>query len=231
MLRHLLIVATCLAVCRSAIADDPVITNYPPQTISELSEAEITGNQVLDLPQDENKLYLTLYGNPNDEHYRELKSWFATNPGLVAIRRQTHYSAIDTTSKLFKERYADEVREIFCIRFVTPGGVELLRIDGKRIPMSERSLNNGIRTELIKRLFGRPEPKPEPKTPQEKLKQAINDKIDNDVNLPPVAKSLFLGLIQKLMWGLVVGAVVAGVVVAVVTTIREARPPGPRNPE
>lgn len=224
MLKRLLIVCTVLLCCVSARADDDkVITNFPPSTVK--TEARKANKQVLNLPQDESKLYLTLYGDPSDEHYVNLKKWFNENAELRSIRTQCHFSAIDTDSKLFKDRYADEVDATPCIRFVTPGGVELLKIDGKYIPMSDMSLTKGIRTGLMKRLFGNDddEQKQQKKRPDEKFKDAIDNKIDNDINLPPVATAVFGPIIHVLV-GIVVVSVVLGCgAMGVISTIKQAK--------
>ncbi len=223
MLKRLLIVCTVLLCCVSARADDDkIITNFPPSTVK--TEARKANKQVLNLPQDEGKLYLTLYGDPNDEHYVNLKKWFNENAELRSIRTQCHFSAIDNDSKLFKDRYADEVDTFPCIRFVTPGGVELLRIDGNYIPMSDMSLTKGIRTGLMKRLFGdNDEQQQEKKRPDEKLKEAIDNKIDNDINLPPVATAVFGPIIHAVV-GIVFTVVILGCGVAgVVTAIKQAK--------
>lgn len=225
MLKRLLAVCIVLLCCVSARADDDkIITNFPPSTVK--TEARSTGKQVLNLPQDENKLYLTLYGDPSDEHYVNLKKWFNENAELRSIRTQCHFSAIDTDSKLFKDRYADEVDAASapCIRFVTPGGVELLKIEGKYIPMSDMSLTKGIRTGLMKRLFGNDdEQKQEKKRPDEKLKEAIDNKIDNDINLPPVATAIF-GPIIHVVVGVVFVLVILGCgALGVVNTIKQAK--------
>lgn len=229
MLRRLLIALMLMLSCvatKTAIADD-VVTNYPP-TAAQRAEtaAETTGKQVLNLPQDENKLYLTLYGNPDDEKYQNLKKWFNENADLRAIRQQTHFSAIDTNSKLFKERYADEVDSKLCIRFVTPGGVELLRIDGTKIPMSDASLNKGIRTNLIKRLFNNDGDEDQgnrnkKKRPDQKFKDAMDKKIDNDIDLPPVATAVFGPIIHLAVYSLFAVVVLIFGVVGVVSAIKK----------
>lgn len=210
MLRRLLIACVLVLTCSAVKADD-VLTNYPPATVTTSAKGQ-TGKQVLNLPQDENKLYLTLYGDSNNEQYQNLKKWFNENESLRSIRTQTHFSAIDTDSKLFKERYADEVDKSPCIRFVTPGGVELLRIDGTAIPMSDSSLNKGIRAGLMKRLFGNnddDEDQGQKKRPDQKFKEAIDKKIDNDIELPPVAREVFGPIIHVVVYALF--AVVIGI--------------------
>jgi len=92
MFKRLLLVLVCLCGAANVMAADDVQTNYPPTT-------KATGKQILQLPQDENKLYLTLYGNSDDERYQQLKKWFNENNELKAIRAQTHFAAIDTDSK------------------------------------------------------------------------------------------------------------------------------------
>ncbi len=193
MFKRILFTLICFcAVAPTFAAEDKVLTNFPPST-----EAT-TGKQVLQLPQDENKLYLTIYGNADDERYQQLKKWFNENTELKAIRAQTHFAAIDTNSKLFKDRYADEIDTSLCIRVVTPGGLEVLRIDGNAIPMSGESLNKGMRTSMLRNLFGNDNQEQEKHkgdrmNPKDRFNKKIDDKIDDHVdnaNLPPIASAI-----------------------------------------
>src|SRR4051812_27048956 len=45
--------------------------------------------QVFDLPQDQNKPYLTVFGVEGDSRYKAVKEWFNTNETLIAIKDQT----------------------------------------------------------------------------------------------------------------------------------------------
>jgi len=213
----------CLCGSAQVMAAEDVQTNYPPTTT--------TGGQVLQLPQDENKLYLTLYGNPDDERYQNLRKWFNENNELKAIRAQVHYAAIDTDSKLFKERYADEIDMTPCIRVVTPSGLEVLRIDGNKIPMSDLSLNKGMRTELLKNLFGgRPQKDKKHNgdrmNPKDKFKNKIDEKIDDKIdnaNLPPVASYVMSKIVKRVIHTGIAIVIVVAIGLGVFGAIKQAR--------
>lgn len=218
MFKRVLFILICLAATAPTFAaEDKVLTNYPPST-----EA-LTGKQVLQLPQDENKLYLTLYGNGDDERFIQLKKWFNENAELKAIRAQTHYAAIDTNSKLFKDRYADEIDSASqpCIRVVTPGGLEVLRIDGNAIPMSDASLNKGLRTGMLRNLFGGnnqqgQKHKGDRMNPKDRFDKKIDEKIDEHVdnaNLPPIASAVAAS------WAKTIVHTLIGIVIFIVATV------------
>lgn len=200
MFIRLFLCLVCLCACIPASAQD---MGYTTQ--------QVTNEQQLDLPQDENRLYLTIYGDPSDERFTEIQRWFEENKGLSFIKSHMHYATIDVNSSLFAERYANEITETPCVRIVTPEAIEILRIDGKRIPMSAPAFNQGLTTELrhrlsdgdvdnrsllqrIKNFIGNDQPE----NKGDKLKKAIDKKL-NVPNLPPVANRFISRLIMKLV--------------------------------
>lgn len=230
MFKKLLIVAIVMLTTRFTLADDKVITNYPPKFAAQSTE-QVTGEQVLHLPQDENKLYLTLYGDPADERYQELRKWFNENEELRAIRAQTHFAAIDINSKLFKERYADEIDVTPCLRVVTPRGLEVFRIDGNKIPMSGLSLNKGMKTELIKKLFdGRKQQQQKKQSPQDRMRDRMRDQIDeridekiDNANLPPVTSYVMSKIVKRVVHAGIFIVIVAAIAIGVFSALKKVR--------
>ncbi len=191
-------------------------TNHPPKT----------GEQVFVLPQDEGKLYLTVYGDPSDERYQQVKKWFNENAELKAIRAQTHYAAIDTDSKLFKERYADEVTTPPCIRVVTPNGIELLNMDATAIPLSDKALNTGVRTGLMDRLFNGGRQKQKNESPQERMKRKVDEKIEDtldNANLPPVTAYVMSKIAKVVIGGVFTIVIGIAFIIALFKVLREVR--------
>lgn len=217
MFKRVLFILICLCpVAPAFAAEDNIITNHPPKT----------GEQVFILPQDENMLYLTVYGDPADARYAQLRKWFNENPELKAIRAKVHYAAIDTNSKLFKERYADEVTSSLCLRIVTPGGIEIMNLDASQLPLSDKALNNGVRAGLIDKLFGGRQKQQQKQSPQDRMKQKIDDKIDEKIdnaNLPPVTSYVMSRIAKALVGGIFTVIIVIALVLAAFKVIREVR--------
>jgi len=114
---------------------------------------------------------------------------------------------------------------------VTPSGLEVLRIDGNAIPMSDLSLNNGMRTELLKSLFGgrKQEDKKhdgDRMNPRDKFKNKIDDKIDEKIdnaNLPPVASYVMSKIVKRIVHTGIAIVIVIAVGLGVLGAIKQAR--------
>jgi hypothetical protein len=98
----------------------------------------------VELPQDHNKLYLTIVGNQHDPRYRTLCDWFEQNPTLRAMRDQTHYSTIPTQSPHFWERLAPGYRATPSVRLQQANGQVLVEFAGSELPMTADALAHGL---------------------------------------------------------------------------------------
>lgn len=103
--------------------------------------------RVVQLPQDESKTYLTVFGSPRDAEYKQLKSWFSSNPDLSAFRDQTRYNEIETTSALYQGRYKNHVPSGTLVRFQDSEGnviVDLGDHADTKLPMSAEALAKAL---------------------------------------------------------------------------------------
>lgn len=139
--------------------------------------------RVTELPQDQLKPYLTIFGNPNDSRYQAVQKWFDTNPTLASLKNGCHYNVISTNSVLFRDRYSATTPNALVVRLqavdVESPIVELV---GNQIPMTADALANHLNTtassaECFRRQRCQPQPNADP-APQPLSPPA-----------PPVAKS------------------------------------------
>jgi hypothetical protein len=104
--------------------------------------------QVFDLPQDQNKPYLTVFGESNDSRYKTVKSWFDTNETLIAIKNQTHFNTISTNSVEFREDYAACTPPTLVVRMQAPGVDQpVVELVGAQVPMTADALARHLNTQ------------------------------------------------------------------------------------
>lgn len=122
--------------------------------------------QVIQLPQDQGRFYLTVFGNDGEYRYEQVKSWIANDPQLNALKTQTIYNTYRVDSVMFRERYAQSTGNIPCVRLQTPQGQIVFEATGTNIPMSAEALYNGIAEGCRRRRCPCPHPQPAPVNPQ-----------------------------------------------------------------
>lgn len=118
--------------------------------------------QVVQLPQDQGKWYLSVFGNEGETRYETLKSWFSTDAQLQGIRTQAHYNTYRADSVMFAERYAQSTT-IPCVRLQDSAGKVVFQVTGDAIPMSPQALYNSMNDACRRRC--RPCPQPQPVNP------------------------------------------------------------------
>jgi len=82
--------------------------------------------------------YVTIFGH--GPRYEQLVKAFGTNPELHKLKVGSHFAAIDTESKLFKERYASTTRGSLVIRVQDASGNVLHEVADGNIPLSAEAL-------------------------------------------------------------------------------------------
>lgn len=90
--------------------------------------------RIVNLPQDQNKWYLTVIVKINDAQSTSVKSWFE-DAELFALRKQVHYHAISTDSRMWELRYKKMYRnEDCCVRLQNRKGTVVYQATGKNLP-------------------------------------------------------------------------------------------------
>ena len=124
-----------------------------------------TQEQVVQLPQDAGKSYLTVFGVEGDTRYEQVKGWLKNDPQLTTLKSQTIYNTYSTTSTMFRERYAQGVEATPCVRLQKADGTVIYQASGFGIPMSADGLYNGMAEGCRKHRHCQPSPQPSPKPP------------------------------------------------------------------
>ena len=110
-----------------------------------------TREQITSLPQDENKLYLTVIGNPNDARFKTIQSWFDSNTKLADLKRQTHFTILRTNDPLYRSRYASSTPTVPMVRLQAKNGAQLYEAAGDAIRLTSYAVCNSIITECFRR--------------------------------------------------------------------------------
>lgn len=112
--------------------------------------------RVIDLPQDQDRLYVTVIGDPSNEQFQQVTNWFARHPQLKQIANGTHFSVMETNSAMYRGRC--EQSKSFapadpscCIRVQTKDGTVVYQVSGKNMPLSAEALCNQMNTSCFRR--------------------------------------------------------------------------------
>lgn len=128
--------------------------------------------QVVQLPQDQGKWYLSLFGNEGETKYETLKSWFSTDAQLQGIRTQAHYNTYRADSTMFAERYATSTT-VPCVRLQDASGTVVFQAVGEAIPMSAQALYNSMNDACRRRCRPCPQPTPTPQPTPNPVKPPV----------------------------------------------------------
>ncbi len=165
MIRYLLAVALLVAAsCAPVSAGDPVTKADPAYGV------RYTEEKVVALPQDQETPYLTLFGDRNDPNLNTMVKWFETNETLAGIKAQTHWNVIYTDTVMYRDRYANTVPALPCVRLQASGESEpVAEYAGANVPMTADALAKGLNsTATSAECFRRwrqnhcPQPQPQP---------------------------------------------------------------------
>lgn len=150
-----------------------------------------TQERVINLPNDGGNWYLSLYGDPADPRYQQLKQWFHTNSVLVDFRKQTHYNEISSNHPRY-QRYAETMPGLPCIRLQNSKGIVVSEFWDDNIPMTDTALVQGIKGDMQdKTSWGclrrrrNPSPTPAPDTNPTPKPQPVPTPIDTPPKFEP----------------------------------------------
>lgn len=112
--------------------------------------------RVIDLPQEQNKLYVTVIGDPASDRTQELTGWFSNHPTLVKVKNATQYSVMDTTSPMYLGRVSQSQAfappSLPCIRVQSADGQIIYQVSGNNVPLSAEGLCNQLQTNCFRRV-------------------------------------------------------------------------------
>ena len=145
----------------------PVSAQTQPTKADAAYGVRYVEEQIVTLPQDQGKWYLSLFGNEGETKYETLKSWFSTDSQLQGIRTQAHYNTYRADSTMFAERYATSTA-VPCVRLQDSSGKVVFQVVGDAIPMSPQALYNSMSDACRRRCRPcppQPTPQPQPQPP------------------------------------------------------------------
>lgn len=185
----------------------------------------LTEERVINLPQDQNKWYVSVVGSATDPRYKEVVGWFDTNASLKRLKSQVHFCLVRAGTPIYQERYAANVKGLPTVRVQKPDGVVVYEASGKNLPMTAEGLHGAIagavntaqgirpilpwRRDMERRCPGPgpcPTPNPSPDPQPDPEPQPIDDGGPPILDDPPVESAVPWGLLPPLcLAGLVVG--------------------------
>jgi hypothetical protein len=113
-------------------------------------------------PQDGDKQYVTVFGT--GQRLAEAKGWFESNPELRKLKENSHWNAIDTTSVMFRDRYASNTPTTTLVRIQDSRGKTIHEFSN--LPMSAEAFIRKMNHECPRReQDDPPQPLPPPNTP------------------------------------------------------------------
>lgn len=161
--------------------------------------------RVVNLPNDSGKWYISVVGSACDARYREVLGWFDTYPGLMEAKNQVHFCPVTSSTAIYKERYAPNVKALPTVRLQKPDGTVVYEASGKNIPMTAAGLNGAMaaavntaqgirpvlpwRRDMERRCPGPspcPTPQPGPQPEPDPEPQPLDDGAIPDFGEPPV---------------------------------------------
>ncbi len=161
--------------------------------------------RMLSLPQDQGAYYLTIFGEPTDSEYIQLKSWIVSDKGLAKLKSQVRYNEYQP-DQIRYQRYAADMPGLPCIRLQNEKGLVVSEFWDENIPSTSLALYQGIKGDLQdKTSWGclrrkrcpkpNPEPKPEPKPPVVVPEPPVGPPVLDDPDEQPKESYLWLILV------------------------------------
>ena len=98
-------------------------------------------------PQDQGAWYVSVFGDPADAKFQQLKSWFKTNEGLKALRDQVHYNEYASDQLRFK-RYEKTLPGLPCVRMQNEKGKVIGEYWSDNTPITSDALYRAMRSDL-----------------------------------------------------------------------------------
>lgn len=100
--------------------------------------------RVINLPQDQEKWYVSVVGNQSSGRYQQVLGWFAENKNLRNLKDDVHFCQVSTDSAIYKERYASTLNELPAVRMQKANGTIVYEATGADIPMSADGLYGAL---------------------------------------------------------------------------------------
>lgn len=100
--------------------------------------------RVVNLPQDQNKWYISVVGDANEARYQQVLGWFDTNENLKQLKDQVHFCRVKYGTAIFNERYAPNIKGLPTVRVQDSQGVVIYEASANNLPMTPEALYTAI---------------------------------------------------------------------------------------
>jgi len=127
-----------------------VLVSFNSTCIADNSNGIAVEERVVNLPQDQNKWYISIVGGGLcnegrcDLRFNMIMNWFNTNPNLKSLKNQVHFCIITVGTPIYKERYEKNISGIPTVRVQKADGTVVYEAAGKYIPLSAEGLYGAI---------------------------------------------------------------------------------------
>jgi len=104
------------------------------------------------LPQDQDKLHISVIGEQSDEQYQRILGWFRyehPSDELVALRKRVHFHAVEASTAIFRERYKPNIEGLPTVRVQGGDGVVIYEKAGNDLPTSAHALHSDINLSIL----------------------------------------------------------------------------------
>lgn len=126
-MKHLLLLVLCVVLMASTCFAVPV-------------SGVLAEDRVVNLPNDSGKWYLSVVGNARNAQYQTIMKWFSQDIPLRKLKAQVHFCPIESSSAIYKARYAPNVKGLPTVRLQNSQGTVIYEAAGKNLPFSPQSL-------------------------------------------------------------------------------------------
>jgi len=106
--------------------------------------------RVINLPNDQEKWYISVVGDAKNAQYQMILKWFDTNSDLYKLRRQVHYIPVTTDKAVYQERYEMNVEGLPTVRMQNSAGVVIYEAAGDNLPFTPEGLYGALANDVAK---------------------------------------------------------------------------------
>jgi hypothetical protein len=208
-----------------------------PAATGEQSQVQ---ERIVDLPQDQDKWYVSVVGDSTSGRYREVLGWFDSNAGLKKLKNQVHFCPVTTNTSIYKNRYASNTSSLPMVRVQRGNGEVIFEVMGVYIPSKADDLYGLVakavneaqsirpvlpwRREMEKRLQPQPAPKPDSKPQPDPEPQPLDNNGPPNMSEPePEAPAMPPWLLALLINGGLILGVGVGYVFKLTAKIKAKR--------
>ena len=114
--------------------------------------------RVVNLPQDQDKWYISVVGDANDARYNEVLGWFDSNPSLAKLKNQVHVLSRGERHADLQGAVCRNVKGLPTVRMQKPDGTVVYEAAGKNLPMTAAGLNGALAGAVNEAQGLRPDP-------------------------------------------------------------------------